>query len=201
MSWLFDQLAELSCADRVEVVIGFDLGQRTDERGSIDVAELLVRAARLPGTSMVLLPAHPNTSTLPLEGVHHIEAEMTESSVLVIMVGEMLKAHGRHGGVVLRFEQGRFTLEQSGRPPDRDCRDIDSDGCENFGWIVARGVSNAHRDLAEIDPPALRISVGLNPKANVKIEDTSGFVSLLDAFVTLREFALDSVPLRESSVR
>lgn len=194
VSWLFDRLAELAIADRVEVVVGLDIAQHVAEPGSIDVAELIVRAARLASTTMLLLPIHPNETALALERAQVVDLETTDRGSLGAMVAEMLAAQRRHCGAVVRVESGRLSLEPYGRLPDRERRGIDSDDSGTGCWIFVREDSTAHLDLDELGPPALRISIGsLDPNANVTIRDASGFVSLLDAFVTLREFAFDSV--------
>jgi hypothetical protein len=195
MSWLFDQLTELAIADRVDVVVGVDVAHLPSKPGSIDVAELVERAARLPKTTLLLLPTEVEDPTLPLDGAEAVDLSTMQPTSRSQTVARMLSHHGCHCGAVLRAGEGRMSLEPYGRLPERDRIAADLTTRGTAAWMFATQDPSPIVDSIDEAPPAgLRISIGnLHPTSNVMIADATSFVSLLDALVTLREFALDPV--------
>ena len=196
MSWLFDQLTDLAVAHRVDVVVCVDLSSLPSGPGSIDVPELVGRAACLPRTTLLLLPASQAEATSPLDSPEVIDMDVRHPKSPARAAMRMLADHGCHRGAILRAGDGRMSLEPSGRLPQRDRVAADVATLGIAAWVFATDEPSTRID--PVDEPyaaGLRISIGsMTARSNVMIADVTGFVSLLEALVTLREFALDTQP-------
>ncbi len=192
MSWLFDQISDLARADSVGVVIAADTGSCSHTASSIDLAELLVRASRVPSLSIELLPARLTDATFPPEEREEIDLGTIDPSMRVNTVRRMLKRHQTHCGAVLRLQGSQLRLEPCGTPPDRTTSE--RDGGSSVRWMLASDHSECPVEHNEAMQIGLNVAIGgMSRSANVNVEDVAGFVALLDALVSLREVILESM--------
>ncbi len=191
MSWLFDQLSDLACADAVSVVIAADTGSCSRTTGSIDVAELLVRASEVPNFGIELLPARLTGPTLAPEQRVEIDLGSMPTSTRVSAVRKLLQSHRSHCGAVLRLQGSKVLLEPYGTLPDRKV--VEQSAEKSMCWMLASELGECAVGDDDSTQIGLRVSIGgMSPGASVNVEDVTGFISLLDALVSLREVSLET---------
>jgi hypothetical protein len=164
-----------------------DLVEGPRGTGAVDLADLLVRAAHMPGLSLQFLSSNSSASTMPLTAEDSVDLSMVRLSTGAKKVRSMLKTYQRHRGAVLSVNNRIVTLSAFGRLPEPTPEPdfIDSrEACR----IFATDRPGHESALKEVAIDGLAVSIGnVAPFAGIKVDPVGGFVSLLDALVTLRE--------------
>lgn len=187
MSWMLDQISDVAREERVEVLVIADLVEGPRGSGAVDLADLLVRAAHLPGLSLQFLSSNSSASTMPLTAEDSVDLTMVRLSTGAKKVRSMLTTYQRHRGAVLSVNKRIVSLSAFGRLPEPTAeRDFIESGeaCR----IFATDRPGHESALKEVAIYGLAVSIGnAAPFASIKVEPVGGFVSLLDAIVNLRE--------------
>jgi hypothetical protein len=187
MSWLLEQIADVALEERVEVIVVADLVEARHGSRAVNLADLLVRAAHMPGLSLQFLSSSSSASTMPLTAEDSVDLAMVRLSAGAKRVRSMLQTYQRHCGAVLRVNERIVTLSAFGRLPEPSPEPDYIDGRE-LRRIFATDRAGHDGALKEVAINGLAVSIGsVAPFASIKVDPIGGFVSLLDEIVNLRE--------------
>jgi hypothetical protein len=174
MSWLFDRLCELATADQVEVVVDVDC-----RHGVHDLIDVLMRAAEVPQLTVAVTGGGvAHRIAIDLDDVPGDLRRLAFVDCLDAQLGEMTSSE-----LILRGRS--LTVD---RPVERHHDDR---------WPTRRVVASDGRSgldrLIGLDRRDLGIAVGaVSPAACLSVDDLLGVTSIIDALVTLRQFAFGS---------
>jgi hypothetical protein len=184
---MLDEISDVAQSDRVEVLVVADLVEGAHGTGAVDLADLLVRAAHLPGLSLQFLSRNSSASTMPVTSQDSIDLAMVRLSAGARRVRSMLRTYQRHCGAVLLVEQRVVTLSAFGRLPE-PTPELDFIEASGVRRVFATDQPGYDRALREVAIDGLAVSIGgVAPFATIKVDPVGGFVSLLDEIVSLRE--------------
>jgi hypothetical protein len=184
MSWVLEEITDVALDERVEIVVLADLVEAPAGSGAVNLADLLVRAAHMPGLSLQFFSRNSSASTMPLTSKDSVDLTMVRLSAGATKVSAMLRTYQRHRGAVLSVSQRFVTLSAFGRLPE-PTPEPDFVDSHEASRVFATDRPDTLRDIAI---NGLTVSIGnVAPFANVTVEPIGGFVSLLDAIVSLRE--------------
>jgi len=187
MSWRLDQISDIALEDRVEVLVIADVVEGPHGSGAVDLADLLVRAAHMPGLSLQFLSSNSSASAMPLTAKDSMDLATVRLSTGSRRVRSMLKTYQRHCGAVLSVRERIVTLSAFGRLPDPIPEPDFIDGPDAHR-IFATDQPGHDSALREVAISGLAVSIGsVAPFATIKVDPAGGFVALLDEIVTLRE--------------
>ncbi len=187
MSWTVDGISEVALDERLEVLVVADLVECPPGTGAVNLADLLVRAAHMPGLSLQFLSSNSSASSMPLTAEDSIDLSMVRLSNGARTVRSMLKTYQRHYGAVLRVCGRVVSLSSFGRLPEPEPEPDFIEGSE-ARRIFATDRPGNDSALREVAISGLAVSIGnVAPFASIKVDPVGGFVDLLDAIVNLRE--------------
>ena len=187
MSWTVAQISDCALAERVEVLVVADLVEGPHGSGAVNLADLLVRAAHMPGLSLQFLSSNSSASTMPLTAEDSVDLAMVRLSTGARKVRSMLGAYQRHCGAVLCANERVVTLSAFGRLPEPPPEPDFIDG-RDVHRVFATDRAGHEGALKEVAITGLSVSIGdVEPFASIKVDPIGGFAALLDAIVSLRE--------------
>jgi hypothetical protein len=141
----------------------------------------------MPGLRVQFLSSNASASTMPLTAEDSVDLTTVRLSAGAKKVRSMLMTYQRHCGAVLGVSDRVVTLSAFGRLPEPVPEPDFIDGRE-ARRIFATDQAGHESALREVAIDGLAVSIGnVAPFASVKVDPIGGFVSFLDALVSLRE--------------
>ena len=183
MSWLFDRLCDLATADQVEIVVDVDRRHRSptssSSAGEQDLISVLLRAAEVPQLTVVVTGGGvADRIAIDLDDVHVDLRRLALVDCLDAQSGETMSSELIVRGRSLSVDR---PVEHHHDPASPTRRMVASDGRGGLDRLVG------------LDRRDLGIAVGaVSPDACLSVDDLLGVTSILDALVTLRQFAFGS---------
>ncbi len=194
MSWLFDRLCAVAVADRVEVVVAADVTAPAWH----DLADVLVRAAALPQVTSWVVPTRPRPRPADVAGSPRaaIDLDGREHAAAMAIVRDVLDDATTRGAMVrlagssVEHRPGEPRIDDLVRAIVERDRAAARDAPGEIRWLFATDQAGCTDLFERLTARDLGIAVGgLDPAASVKVDDGPGVVSIVDALVTLRQFA------------
>ncbi|MGD9997348.1 MAG: hypothetical protein AB7L17_03745 [Ilumatobacteraceae bacterium] len=195
MSWLFDRLCEIAAADRVEIVVLADTSSACEPGSSCDtdLAEILLRAARVPQLTTWVLPRRSQARLPALPAPRSIDLDELDPERRLDAMQRLLAGQRAWADAALMVLGDEAVLAND-RPSTCEVARR-TEGLGELRRVFATDEAGYGEQLRALVDRGLGVSIGgVDPDAPVQVADLIGLASILDALVALRHFAFGASP-------